>query len=396
MSAEEPFEGDEQRLSETDQTMSDADQDGSDLDQTASDVDQVSSERDQRASDRDQRAADLDQAASNRAQNAGLNAADYARTSRDRSQSTLERDTSSQARSDAARIRDATAERRDRQADARDAAAAARDELAAALDAEIDRLEESLPVGGPDGSATGLEVLLRALQDRRRAAASRQRAARQRHQASLDRLMAQADRRKAAEDRRAAAEELSAEGLDHLTGALRRHVGLAAIQRDADRTARTGEALTVAFVDVDGLKLVNDLRGHAAGDQLLRDVTSCIKTGLRPYDVVLRYGGDEIVCALVGEGTPGLEHRFRGDQAEDRQASTRGIDQRRTGHARPRRTGHGAHRARRLGNAGVPPANQRLNRTSVPRRPARCCLRHDRTCSASRSTPPVRHIRKRR
>jgi diguanylate cyclase (GGDEF)-like protein len=303
------FPDGDRAFSEGDQSSSDADQSSSDLDQTTSDSDQTSSDSDQLASDRDQRAADIDQAASDRAEGEGNYSPEYEETRRTRSLSALERDLSSQARSDASRIRTAAAERRDEDADARDTMAVERDELAAALDAKIDQLERSGPVGG-DGDESAVEVLIGAVRDRKRAGTGRTRAAVQRYEASLDRTMALSDRRQAAADRDAAAEEVAEEGIDGLTGALRRRVGLAAMQRELARTKRSGEMLVVAFVDVDGLKAVNDNRGHAAGDELLREVTRCIKIGLRPYDIVTRYGGDEIICSLAGERMSGIRDRF--------------------------------------------------------------------------------------
>ncbi len=56
----------------------------------------------------------------------------------------------------------------------------------------------------------------------------------------------------------------------------------------------------VAYVDVDHLKEVNDRLGHAEGDRLLRQVARCLRDGLRSYDIIVRYGGDEFVCALPG------------------------------------------------------------------------------------------------
>jgi diguanylate cyclase (GGDEF)-like protein len=294
-------------LADGEQTLSEADQSNADLDQTTAESDQTSSERDQYASDRDQHASDLDQAASDRAAARGLDSVNYSRTRRTRASTALQRDHSTQVRSDAGRVRDATADRRDHDADARDEASSARDALAGALDREIAELEKSATAGT---NGIDVEILLRAAQERKQSAASRARAAKQRDRAARDRAMARDDRQQAAADRLAAAEELAAEGVDHLTETLRRRVGLAAIQREIDRTARTQEGLVVAFVDVDGLKDVNDSRGHAAGDDLLRDVARCIKTGLRPYDVVLRYGGDELVCSLAGDDLAGISDRF--------------------------------------------------------------------------------------
>jgi two-component system cell cycle response regulator len=54
------------------------------------------------------------------------------------------------------------------------------------------------------------------------------------------------------------------------------------------------------FVDVDGLKLVNDSSGHDQGDALLAAVGTALRLSLRSYDLVVRYGGDEFVCALPG------------------------------------------------------------------------------------------------
>ena len=85
---------------------------------------------------------------------------------------------------------------------------------------------------------------------------------------------------------------------DDLTGVLRRAAGIAALEREIARARRQKSPLTVAFVDLDGLKQANDSRGHAAGDSLLRDMATTLKTGLRGQDLVLRYGGDEFVCVL--------------------------------------------------------------------------------------------------
>jgi diguanylate cyclase (GGDEF)-like protein len=289
--------------------LSDADQTGADLDQTASEADQGASERDQSASDRDQRAADLDQATSDRARGAGDDSASYAETRRTRSESARERDRDTQTRMEVADIREATAERRDRDADARDAAAAARDQLAAGVDAEIERLERAGTDGG-NGAVHGLELLLQASRNRKRAAATRARAADQRAQAARDRAAARADREQAAADRAAAAKELAAEGIDSLTGTLRRRVGRVAIQREIDRTGRTHEPIVVGFIDVDGLKAVNDTQGHDAGDDLLFGVASCVRLLLRPYDVIARFGGDEFVCSLSGQDLAGVRVRF--------------------------------------------------------------------------------------
>jgi diguanylate cyclase (GGDEF)-like protein len=95
-----------------------------------------------------------------------------------------------------------------------------------------------------------------------------------------------------------------------LTGALRRERGLADLAREIDRARRSDGRLVLAFVDVDGLKATNDVQGHAAGDALLRDVAMALSTGLRSYDLVVRYGGDEFLCALPGTDIDGAGRRF--------------------------------------------------------------------------------------
>jgi diguanylate cyclase (GGDEF)-like protein len=95
---------------------------------------------------------------------------------------------------------------------------------------------------------------------------------------------------------------------DDLTGALRRSAGLAALQREIDRFRRVGgRGISVMFLDVDSLKHVNDTDGHAAGDRVLVEVVSAIRQRVRSYDLVVRYGGDEFLCALVDVGPEDAE-----------------------------------------------------------------------------------------
>jgi diguanylate cyclase (GGDEF)-like protein len=66
------------------------------------------------------------------------------------------------------------------------------------------------------------------------------------------------------------------------------------------RARRTKQPFVLAFIDVDGLKAVNDSLGHNAGDQLLRRVVDYTRAQLRSYDLIVRLGGDEFVCGLSG------------------------------------------------------------------------------------------------
>lgn len=85
---------------------------------------------------------------------------------------------------------------------------------------------------------------------------------------------------------------------DVLTGLLNRRGFLEVARREIARAARTGRPLTVALVDVDGFKEVNDTHGHEAGDHLLRGLGAALRSAMRAVDACARLGGDEFVVVL--------------------------------------------------------------------------------------------------
>jgi diguanylate cyclase (GGDEF)-like protein len=269
-------------------TLLDRDQTTSDEDQTWSDHDETASERDQRTSEEDQRASDEDFAA-------GSDPAVHDRSLNARARSTRDRAEVAHVRGETADERLETAEDRDHSAELRDRAAEARDHRARES-GELEPGEE--------------HDLLQAERDRAKAAADRAKAAEDRARAAADRKAAGEQR---AEALRAAAEarhDLELAATDELTGARARGIGLDEVAREIERARRTGTKLTVAFIDVDRLKEVNDTLGHPAGDKLLQGVVETVKTHLRPYDVIVRYGGDEFLCAMPNLSTVGAKRRL--------------------------------------------------------------------------------------
>jgi len=82
---------------------------------------------------------------------------------------------------------------------------------------------------------------------------------------------------------------------DNLTGLLNRSGFTKAADREHALAGRTGAPLSLALLDLDGFKHVNDRHGHVAGDRMLADVAAAWTRTLRPGDVLARYGGDEFV-----------------------------------------------------------------------------------------------------
>ena len=86
--------------------------------------------------------------------------------------------------------------------------------------------------------------------------------------------------------------------VDHLTGAWNRYAMYSKLHQEKERQIRTGASSAVCMMDVDHFKSVNDSYGHSVGDLVLKTVIDFCRNGLRKYDSIYRYGGEEFIFLL--------------------------------------------------------------------------------------------------
>jgi two-component system cell cycle response regulator len=87
---------------------------------------------------------------------------------------------------------------------------------------------------------------------------------------------------------------------DHLTGLWNRRMILEQLGHELHRAAREKRTLAVAIADLDHFKQVNDLNGHSVGDAVLRAASDRMRSVLRNYEFMGRYGGEEFLIILPG------------------------------------------------------------------------------------------------
>jgi diguanylate cyclase (GGDEF)-like protein len=289
----------DQAASAADQTAADTDQTAADTDQSASDRDQALANADQRSSERDQAAADRDLASQPAGDPQMKQSHELSRT--ERAEATLERHSATLVRAQVSFERDEQAQQRDEVARKRDRVAEERDRAAEEHDREIKRLGEDLGSADPR-ARRALEAL----------AEMRDKAAAHRMRAASDRARAARDRKAAADDRMQMLAELERAHLDELTGTYQRAMGEVALVNEIERARRSKAALSLAIIDCEGFEQVNDRKGPAAGDALLRDLVALMRSVLRPYDPIVRWGGDEFVCTISDADSEVARARFEG------------------------------------------------------------------------------------
>ena len=98
--------------------------------------------------------------------------------------------------------------------------------------------------------------------------------------------------------------------IDPLTGVNNRRGFLLAARTQLARVQQERRGAALFFVDVDGLKSINDTHGHGIGDQAIRAMADLLKANVRRSDVVGRVGGDEFCVLLADLSTPNESDRW--------------------------------------------------------------------------------------
>lgn len=86
---------------------------------------------------------------------------------------------------------------------------------------------------------------------------------------------------------------------DSLTNLLNHTAFRSVLAQEVNRSKRQNTRLSLAMLDIDHFKMVNDTYGHAAGDSVLKGLSRLLQQRLRNYDIIGRYGGDELVALLI-------------------------------------------------------------------------------------------------
>ncbi len=96
--------------------------------------------------------------------------------------------------------------------------------------------------------------------------------------------------------------------MDQATNIFNRRAGLEKMSLLINKARTTKLNIGIIFVDVNGLKSVNDILGHQYGDQLIESAATIMKESIRQHDILFRYGGDEFIMCLEGLDSEGINN----------------------------------------------------------------------------------------
>ncbi len=96
---------------------------------------------------------------------------------------------------------------------------------------------------------------------------------------------------------------------DPLTGLPNTRFMFMHLTRELSRAHRMKTEVSLLVMDLDNFKEINDTYGHHVGDRALREVAAVLRTGIRPYDICIRYAGDEFIVVLSGCGREEAERK---------------------------------------------------------------------------------------
>ena len=96
---------------------------------------------------------------------------------------------------------------------------------------------------------------------------------------------------------------------DQLTGLPNTRFMFLHLSRELARADRLKAEVSLMVMDLDDFKEINDTFGHHVGDLALREVANALRTAIRPYDICVRYAGDEFIVVLSGCGREEAEHK---------------------------------------------------------------------------------------
>jgi diguanylate cyclase (GGDEF)-like protein len=96
---------------------------------------------------------------------------------------------------------------------------------------------------------------------------------------------------------------------DPMTGLPNSRFMILHLARELARADRLHSEVSMIVMDLDDFKYINDTYGHYAGDRALREVATVLRTAIRPYDICVRYAGDEFIVVLSGCSRDEAEHK---------------------------------------------------------------------------------------